>query len=189
MPAKRFAPPTNRSTARRFARHRDGRRSPDSWTRAAAPRVSRPDASRDGASSSTGIRRRRASRGAVLAASLLVASLTAWWLLSRPAEPRWSSDNKSVEHEPEPAPITPVAPTSPLAPAVAMEWKAFDDRTPERAKLYLAAGDRYAHDHQDLASALRCYEEVLDLGGPYVEVSLDDSWLVMALKLDRQKEK
>ena len=93
-----------------------------------------------------------------------------------------------MEPEPKPLPVSPVA-ASPVDAAVALEWQAFDDRTPERPKLYLAAGDRYAHDQQDLVSALRCYEEGLDLEGPDVEVNLNDSWLVMALKLDRQKEK
>jgi hypothetical protein len=136
------------------------------------------------------LRRRSPGRllwGAAIAASLLIALATVRWMAPRRVE--------------EPQVMRPVPPAGPKAPdapidlpaakvvaAVAMEWKAFDSRTPERAKLYLAAGDRYAHDHQDLAAALRCYEQALDTGAD-AEVGPDDSWLVMALKLDRQKEK
>jgi hypothetical protein len=76
-----------------------------------------------------------------------------------------------------------------MPPALAKEWQAFDTRGPERVRLLLEAGDRYIADHHDLASAVRCYRQALDAAPDDVlEINPNDNWLVMAMKLDRQKE-
>jgi hypothetical protein len=128
---------------------------------------------------------RRRAAGLMLAASLMIASLSAWWFMSRPTEPVAVAIVVGPNASPKVTPEREAA--LKVAAAVDMEWQAFDNRTPERPKLYLAAGDRYVQE-QDYDAALRCYRESLDAGGPAVEVSPTDNWLVMALKLDRNKE-
>jgi hypothetical protein len=59
-----------------------------------------------------------------------------------------------------------------------------------RAELYRRAGDRYLEESADPRSALRCYTQALDEGSREdLEISAEDSWLLMALKMDRRKEK
>ena len=60
----------------------------------------------------------------------------------------------------------------------------------QRAALYRRAGDRYLEEAADPQDALRCYTQALDDGSEAdLNVSADDSWLLMALKIDRKKEK
>ncbi len=73
--------------------------------------------------------------------------------------------------------------------ALAREWLAFDSDD-HRGELYRQAGDRYIKDENDLQSALRCYRNALDNGTEQdLSISLDDNWLLMAIKDARQKEK
>jgi len=60
----------------------------------------------------------------------------------------------------------------------------------QRAALYCHAGDRYWQEAGDVQSALRCYRLAL-AGGPEEgwAISVDDNWLLMALKQAKQKEK
>lgn len=58
-----------------------------------------------------------------------------------------------------------------------------------QVELYRRAGDGYLRRGDDLA-ALRCYRQALDGGGPtQLVVRDDDTWLMMSLKLARQKER
>ncbi len=60
---------------------------------------------------------------------------------------------------------------------------------PKKAESLLSAGKQYLERENDIASALRCYRQALESGEDrLLEISPDDDWLVMALKLDRQKE-
>src|SRR5262249_6690624 len=82
------------------------------------------------------------------------------------------------------APPPPPAPRPPeRAPAwraLLLEWQA-SDSPDRRADLYRRAGDRYAQEHQDWQSALRCYSAALD-ADPDLTFDPADSWLVMTLK-------
>jgi type VI protein secretion system component VasK len=59
----------------------------------------------------------------------------------------------------------------------------------KRLELYRRAGDTYLQRGDELG-ALRCYRQALDGGGPAeMVVREQDSWLMMSLKLARQKER
>ncbi|HTU20054.1 MAG TPA: hypothetical protein VMG10_18460 [Gemmataceae bacterium] len=73
--------------------------------------------------------------------------------------------------------------------ALTQEWIAFDSED-HRGELYRQAGDRYMTEENDLQSALRCFSNALDNGAEEdLAISSDDSWLLMAIKDARQKEK
>ena len=85
-----------------------------------------------------------------------------------------------VSHDP-PAPAEPTAP-------VALEWRALE-RPEDAARYYLAAGDGYLRDG-DPDNATRCYAHHLDEGGaPALEANTTDTWLLMAIKQARMKER
>ena len=120
------------------------------------------------------------------AACLLLVFGIAWWFLARLARVEQGEMAK-------PAPPRQEAPPPPPAPAsgptaVALEWQAFDSPLPQRRQRYLEAGNHYVEQAQDYESALRCYGQALAAGGEALEISPDDNWLVMALKID-QKQK
>jgi hypothetical protein len=73
--------------------------------------------------------------------------------------------------------------------ALGLEWHAFD--SPDRQKeLYRRAGDRYLAEGEDLQAAVRCYANALDAGNEEdLKLSPSDSWLLMAIKDAREKEK
>jgi hypothetical protein len=76
------------------------------------------------------------------------------------------------------------------APAAAIERFGETSSPGQRAGLYRRAGDRYLLDEADPQDALRCYTQALDDGSEAdLQVSAEDSWLLMALKIDRNKEK
>jgi hypothetical protein len=60
----------------------------------------------------------------------------------------------------------------------------------EQIALLRRAGDRYLNEEGDITLAMRCYRRMLDIaeteGTPSVDIN--DSWLLMALKFDRQRE-
>jgi hypothetical protein len=96
------------------------------------------------------------------------------------------------------AQISPGAPTGPAAvapvdeetPAIVLERIGETSEPEQRAELYRRAGDRYLEETTDPASALRCYSQALDEGSAEdLNISVNDSWLLMALKMDRRKEK
>jgi hypothetical protein len=77
----------------------------------------------------------------------------------------------------------PVPATSPTG----LEWRALEQ--PEQAgQLYRRAADGYLAEG-DGGNAARCYGNTLDEAGPAgLEVSADDSWLLIAIKHARKKE-
>lgn len=75
------------------------------------------------------------------------------------------------------------------APALAVEWRAFDSDD-QRGELYRQAGDRYMTEENDPQSALRCYSNALDNGNEHdLAISTNDNWLLMAIKDARQRER
>jgi hypothetical protein len=95
-----------------------------------------------------------------------------------------------------PAPVTPQPEVAQLPSppqqdesALALEWRAFD--SPNRqTELYRHAGDRYLAEGEDLQAALRCYANALDTATEDdLKLSSSDSWLLMAIKDAREKEK
>jgi hypothetical protein len=68
-----------------------------------------------------------------------------------------------------------------------LEWLALDQPA-EAPALYRQAGDDYLRQGAH-ADALRCYGNALDEAQPAaLEVSSDDSWLLIAIKHARKKE-
>lgn len=143
---------------------------------------------------------------------LLLAVYAAGWGTSRFV---WSPPIETIVVEPAPAlaaaPIvsdasTPVEPVATTQPAVefgaaqaneptANELEvraAFADTAAERAELFRQAGDRYVRENGgNLRTALECYRNALD-AAPRDEaesVSVNDHWLLAALKEARRKER
>jgi hypothetical protein len=80
-------------------------------------------------------------------------------------------------------------PPAPDVPAIAREWQAFDSDN-RRAELYRRAGQTYLKEELDPLSAVRCYGNSLDSGTERDRaISTDDDYLLMAIKIARQKEK
>jgi hypothetical protein len=70
-----------------------------------------------------------------------------------------------------------------------LEWQAFDS-VEERGTLYRQASERYLQEANDPQSALRCIGNYLDNATEQdLAISSDDNWLLMAIKVSRQKEK
>lgn len=97
-----------------------------------------------------------------------------------------------VPRVPGPVAVETFLPGAPAAdaPAAAIEQIGEVSSPGHRAALYRRAGDRYLLDEADPQDALRCYTQALDDGSEAdLTVSAEDSWLLMALKIDRNKEK
>jgi hypothetical protein len=139
------------------------------------------------------VRRRRRVRQAALVAAFIACYAgglaSARWISSRAPEPA------QVIALPPPSP-TPPAPkeVEPVAVAraaspVELEWQALD-HPEKRWELYRRAGDLYLNESGDLQAALRCYRGALEAApAEGLRVSAQDSWLLMALKEAKQKEK
>jgi hypothetical protein len=126
-------------------------------------------------------RLRHLGRAAALAACYGAGLLTVRWLTA-PAPPPGPPE---VVRQPDTPPRVPAPPPTGLA----AEWRALDggDR---QAALYQEAGDRYLAQENDPQAALRCYGNALDTGTPAdLAIAPSDSWLLMAIKDARQKEK
>jgi hypothetical protein len=135
------------------------------------------------------LRRRRIVRRSLVGAVAASIALIALWTWNRPTplDPVEKSAPLAKQEPRPPVPETPVEPTPepPMPLAVALEWKAFDAAEKDRAKLYVLAGNRYLDVHQDMTSALRCYQQALDAADASMRlVQSDDTWLLTALKLD-----
>jgi hypothetical protein len=135
------------------------------------------------------LRRRRRlrllARAAALAACFAAGLVAMYALVPRPpALPRQEDTPRAEAPAPPPPEPAPAA-----APALALEWRAFD--TPDRgAELYRQAGDRYLRDEADPAAALRCYGNALGAApAAGLTISDQDSWLLMAIKDARQRER
>jgi hypothetical protein len=124
---------------------------------------------------------RRLAWAAALAACYAAGVLT---LGLRPAPPPTEQGRREQPPDPPPTPAA-VEDRS----ARAREWQALE--TPERrAALYREAADRYLAEDDDVTAALRCYGASLDHGGgEALETKPDDSWLLLAIKDARQREK
>jgi len=122
---------------------------------------------------------RRLGAASALAACLALGMLTVCWAPA-PVEPL----PLPARVERTPGPLEP----QPLS-AVALEWRAIDAPV-QQAELYREAGDRYLGAESDPQGAVRCYTAALDEGKPEdLNISAEDSWLLMAIKEARQKEK
>jgi hypothetical protein len=116
-------------------------------------------------------RLRRAAWAAALAACYAAGVLTAHWL--RPAP---QPAPEMVRTEPQPAPPK-VDPPPPVP-------------DPDPTRTLVRAADNLLVEKADPLSALRCYTKALDQGGAdALTVSANDTYLMMAIKDARQKEK
>jgi hypothetical protein len=130
------------------------------------------------------VRRRRRVRqlawSAAVAACVAGVVFAARWLKPTPSP---QPDLAERPHQSEP--LAPEPDQSPLA----LEWRAFDSQD-RQTELYRQAGDRYLAQGEDLQAALRCYGNALDAGTEDdLKHSAGDSWLLMAIKDAREKEK
>lgn len=125
--------------------------------------------------------RRRVTTIFVLAAAFALGAGSA--LLVRPTPLR--TLESTVMLAPAPAPAVPM-----LTTLSELELQAEQADNDERARLYFVAGKRYAQERGDWDSALRCYKQALD-AAPLAAEQIDpktDDWLLMSLKIERQKE-
>jgi hypothetical protein len=138
-------------------------------------------------------RRRRMvvrARRIVALAACYAAGLASMWYWSRPRQP--DPRPEVVQRAPEPAPPVPAADADPYRndPPERLERWAFIATGERRVALYRRAGDGYlARD--DVQAALRCYRRALD-GGSAADLAVHaetDTWLLMSLKVARQKER
>lgn len=139
------------------------------------------------------VRRRRRVRQAALIAAFIACYggglASSRWISSRAPE----QGQVIIVPPPSPAPPAPKK-VEPLEAAragspVELEWQALD-HPDRRWELYRRAGDLYLNESGDLQAALRCYRGALDVASAKdLHVSVEDSWLLMALKEAKQKEK
>ncbi len=91
---------------------------------------------------------------------------------------------------PEPPAAPPTPPAGSYLTAEQLELQAEQADRSAAAELYRRAGDLYLTDRNDSAQAARCYRLYLLRATPNdLAVTPDDSWLLIALKLDQRKEK
>ncbi len=120
---------------------------------------------------------RRLGRAGALAAACAAGLLLVPWALP-PEEPPSPSEAVVMKEEPP----------EEAAPPVALEWRALE-RPGEAARYYRAAADGYLQEG-DTTNATRCYANALDEGGSAaLEASTDDTWLFLAIKQARKKER
>jgi hypothetical protein len=130
----------------------------------------------------------RARWAAMLAACYAAGLANMWlWLRERP-----QPQPEVVEQPRAPAAPVPPAEVDPFrgdSPPTIERW-AFRQEGPKRVELYRRAGDGYL-ERNDVQGALRCYRKALD-GAAASDLAIradKDSWLLMSLKMSRQKEK
>jgi hypothetical protein len=129
---------------------------------------------------------RRLSLGGALAASLLlIAGIL--YVVWPPRAPLDIPDTPMVVAPPIRAEVPQAVVSLEVSP-VALEWQAFDSKE-NRAAVYFQAGNQYLATTQDFESALRCYSQALDAcSDQELEITPDDTWLLMTLKNARRKE-
>jgi hypothetical protein len=137
------------------------------------------------------LRRRRRWRRlgflAALAACYLAGLVTMRLLPAAPGADQPLADGPAppAEGKKSPAPSAVVEVTK---NPVDLERQALKDQE-KRAQLYRQAGDRYTQE-SDWESALRCYSNSLNVASAEdLTISVNDDWLLMAIKDARQKEK
>ncbi len=88
------------------------------------------------------------------------------------------------------APMPAPRPPTQSEPALVQEQRSAAADQRERAELFRRAGDRYLEEEGDPEWALRCYTQYLNAGAEAdLEITVEDNWLLMAIKDARQKEK
>jgi hypothetical protein len=135
-------------------------------------------------------RRRLVGLVAALAACYVLGLVSTWLWLPQPAPPVSSAATRpEIPPETSPEPHVADLEGDTDVPALVLERRGLDAPRSLQAALFRRAGNRYLDDG-DIASALRCYRLALDLA-PERELAIvaDDSWLLMALKEARLKEK
>jgi hypothetical protein len=142
------------------------------------------------------VRRRRILRRVAfvggLAACYLAGLVTTWAALSGSGSARDTVQAAKTSRSAlptGPSPSEQGAASKAGISATALEWRAFDSHE-RRRELFRQAGDRYLQQAGDLKSAVRCYRQSLQ-GALASDLTIkpDDSWLLMALKQAKQKEK
>jgi hypothetical protein len=125
-------------------------------------------------------RARRRQRAAQLASLLACAAAGLIVLLALAPECPGPRSREAAPADKGPAPDAPAA--------TALEWRALEGAGPS-APVYRQAGDRYL-DEGDPENAVRCYGHALSEGGEATDDLLEaDSYLLMAIKLARKKER
>lgn len=142
-------------------------------------------------------RLRQCSYAALLATCYLAGIATAYFWPHSTSIPA-VADQAAPETLPERPPIPPVSPPPMLAqtptidpnlPAPALEKLGELASAEQRAAHFFMAGDRY-EKAGEMSAALRCYKLALDAGTESdLVVAESDSYLLMALKTARKKEK
>jgi hypothetical protein len=136
-------------------------------------------------------RRRWVIRGrrVIVLAACYAAGLASMRFWSPPPQP---SPPAIVERPPDAEPPSPPAVADPYRydPPERIEKWAFLQTGEKRVELYRRAGDGYLV-RDDVQAALRCYRRALD-GASAADLAIradTDTWLLMSLKMDRNKEK
>ncbi len=144
------------------------------------------------------LRRRRwfvRGRRAVVLAACYAAGLASMWFWSqahRPAPPEVVQRGPNPPPAPAPSPAPSPGDDDPYRgdPPERLERWAYLATGAKQVALYRRAGDLFL-EQNDLQSALRCYRRALD-GGTTADLAIQadkDSWLLMSMKMARQKER
>jgi hypothetical protein len=136
------------------------------------------------------VRRRRwrkPIRNVLALAACYAAGVGTYWLIRdrTPEQPTLPPIAQVQSSQPSPKP----APIRLEAPNITERWASLATDIDRKVELFRKAGDGYLSRGDELA-ALRCYRRSLDAGraDDLVIRPEDDSWLLMSLKLARQKE-
>jgi hypothetical protein len=134
---------------------------------------------------------RRAKLAAAAAVLLAAGGVAGWFGKPTPAP---TPPEREFVAVPVPVVLPPAEPEPPppaehvTAERLELQAEQAADRA-TAAALYRQAGDRFLADRSDSAQAARCYRLFLMRAGrDALAVSPDDSWLLIALKLDKKKE-
>jgi hypothetical protein len=142
------------------------------------------------------LRLKRWSLALALVACYAAGAATMRWAMDVPAsagKPLGQPAGEALTQAPSPGPserpaLSEPTPTRPLS-AADLEWQALDSRE-KRPDLFRTAGDRYLQESGDVESATRCYRSFLaSSSATETAISLQDNWLLMALKQSKQREK
>jgi hypothetical protein len=140
------------------------------------------------------VRRRRwrkLARRTLALAACYVAGVGTYWLVqnSRPPVPVPSPQSSLVEIRP-PTTTPKSGPIRIEPPDRTEHWAAQATTGERRVELYRKAGDGYLVQGDEI-KALRCYRKSLDYSRPddLVIQPEHDTWLLMSLKIARQREK
>jgi hypothetical protein len=130
----------------------------------------------------------RRTRWAGALAACYAAGLATMWLWSQAVR---TPQPEVVEHEPSARPVVLPGEDEPYrsGPPEQLERWAIHASGERRGDLYRRAGDAFLQ-REDVMAALRCYRLALD-GSAVSDLAVradTDTWLLMSLKMSRQKE-